>query len=179
MEIKKTGIEGLIEIVPKIFHDSRGYFLETFNAKILSEAGITLDFVQDNQSYSKKGVLRGLHFQKPPYEQGKLVRVVTGKVLDVAVDLRKGSSTFGKHYSCILDSEINNMLYVPPGFAHGFSALEDALFLYKCTHCYNKESESGIIWNDVDLNIDWMVENPIVSEKDQMLSTFDSYKISL
>jgi dTDP-4-dehydrorhamnose 3,5-epimerase len=179
MEIKNTGIEGLIEIVPKVFHDSRGYFFESFNKEYLQEAGITVNFVQDNQSFSKKSVLRGLHFQKPPYEQGKLVRVVMGKVLDVAVDIRKGSPTFGNHYSCILDSTINNMLYIPPGFAHGFSTLEDAIFVYKCTQNYNKESESGIIWNDADLKIDWLIQNPVVSEKDQMLKSFDWYRKSL
>lgn len=179
MEIKKKNIEGLIELIPNIYFDSRGLFFESFNAAVLTKAGINLDIVQDNQSFSKKGVIRGLHFQQTPYEQGKLVRVISGKVLDVAVDLRKNSPTFGQHYSCILEAELNNMLYVPPGFAHGFSALEDSIFFYKCTAYYNKFSESGILWNDPELNIDWKVKNPIVSEKDQMLNTFDFYKKSL
>jgi dTDP-4-dehydrorhamnose 3,5-epimerase len=179
MVIKKTNIEGLIEIFPKVYYDDRGCFLETYNAKRLIEEGIKDEFVQDNQSFSKKGVLRGLHFQTPPFEQGKLVRAITGKVLDVAVDIRKGSPTFGQYYSCILDGNINNMLYIPPGFAHGFSALEDAVFHYKCTAVYHKDSESGIIWNDPELKIDWMLSDPIISGKDQLLNSFDFFKKSL
>ncbi len=169
MEIKETFIEGLIEIYPRIFKDDRGFFLETYNKSIFEKAGIKTDFVQDNQSFSTKGVLRGLHFQKEPYAQAKLVSVISGKVLDVAVDLRKGSPTFGKHYSVILEAEKRNMFLVPEGFAHGFVALEDSVFSYKCSNIYNKESESGIIWNDKDLNIDWGYANPLVSEKDQVL----------
>jgi dTDP-4-dehydrorhamnose 3,5-epimerase len=179
MIIKTTDIEGVIEIVPKMFYDERGYFLKTYNAAILRDSGINEDFVQDNQSFSKKGVIRGLHFQKPPFEQGKLVRVITGKVLDVVVDIRKGSTTFGKYYSCILDGEINNMLYIPPGFAHGFSALEDSIFSYKCTEMYNKDAEGGIIWNDPELNINWMLPYPVISEKDQLLNSFDNFKKTL
>jgi dTDP-4-dehydrorhamnose 3,5-epimerase len=179
MVIKEITIEGLLEIIPKVYYDDRGYFFEAFNEKMLKEAGFTTNFIQDNQSFSKKGVVRGLHFQKPPYEQGKLVRVITGKVLDVAVDIRKGSPTFGQSYSCVLDSETNNMLFIPPGFAHGFSALEDSILLYKCSEIYNKDSESGIIWNDPELNIDWQVQDPVISEKDQLLNSFDYYRKTL
>ena len=173
MKIIKTPIEGLVEIVPNVFKDERGYFFESFHEQKIAEAVGNVRFVQDNQSFSTKGVLRGLHFQLPPYAQGKLVRVVTGKVLDVAVDLRQNSPTFGHHYKCHLDAEQNNMLYVPEGFAHGFVVLEDAVFFYKCTNYYNKASESGIIWNDPALNIDWGVSNPIVSSKDQELPSID------
>lgn len=174
MEIRKTSIEGLIEIFPRIFKDERGFFLETHSIKAFTEAGLNLNFVQDNQSFSKKGVVRGLHFQKSPFAQGKLVRVITGKALDIAVDIRPESPTFGKWESFLLDSAKSNMVYVPEGFAHGFAALEDCVFSYKCTNVYDKASEAGILWNDKDLAIDWQVSNPIVSEKDQMLSTFSS-----
>lgn len=179
MEFKETPIKGLIEIFPRIFEDERGLFFESFQEKALKENGITANFVQDNQSFSTKGVLRGLHFQKAPYAQGKLVRVISGKVLDVAVDLRKNSPTFGEHYDVILDSKINNMLYVPEGFAHGFIALEDSVFFYKCTNYYSKASEGGIIWNDQTLNIDWQYEKPLVSEKDQELLSFEDFKSNL
>jgi dTDP-4-dehydrorhamnose 3,5-epimerase len=179
MEIKATGINGLVEIFPKIFHDERGFFFESFHEKKLKDAGINATFVQDNQSFSQKGVLRGLHLQNPPYAQGKLVRVITGKALDVAVDLRKDSPTFGKSYKVILDSQKNNMLYIPEGFGHGFVALEDTIFFYKCTNYYNKASESGIIWNDPDLNIDWGISQPNVSEKDQELLSFEEFKKTL
>lgn len=180
MEEKETPIEGLKEIYPKIFHDSRGYFLEIFQKEKFLKMGLPGEFVQDNQSFSTKGVLRGLHYQKPPYAQGKLVKVFSGKVLDVAVDIRKHSVNFGKYYKCLLDSERGNMLYIPEGFAHGFFALEDSLFYYKCTNFYNKDSEAGIIWNDEELSIDWETEKygitPIVSEKDQQLQKFESIK---
>jgi dTDP-4-dehydrorhamnose 3,5-epimerase len=130
---------------------------------------LPVHFVQDNQSFSVKGVLRGLHFQKAPYAQGKLVRVLVGKVLDIAVDLREDSPTFGKYESFLLDAAQQNMAYIPEGFAHGFVALEDSVFSYKCTNTYHKASESGLIWNDPDLNIDWGIANPIVSSKDQEL----------
>ena len=169
MEVIETGIEGLIEIVPKIFQDERGYFLESYQKQFFKSINIDDDFVQDNQSFSKKGVLRGLHFQKAPYEQSKLVKVIQGKVLDVAVDLRKNSPTFGEHRSVILDAKKQNMFYVPRGFAHGFLTLEDAIFVYKCDNYYNKSSESGILWSDKTLNINWGIKNPIVSEKDQIL----------
>jgi dTDP-4-dehydrorhamnose 3,5-epimerase len=174
MEVRNTSIAGLVEIFPRIFKDERGFFLETHSLKAFADAGLNFNFVQDNQSFSKKGVVRGLHFQKAPFAQGKLVRVITGKALDIAVDIRPESPTFGKWESFLLDSEKSNMVYVPEGFAHGFAALEDCIFSYKCTNVYDKASEAGILWNDKDLAIDWQVNNPIVSEKDQMLSTFSS-----
>ena len=179
MEFKETPIKGLIEIYPKVFKDDRGFFFESFQEKALRENGIVADFVQDNQSFSSKGVLRGLHFQNAPYAQGKLVRVVSGKVMDVAVDLRKDSPTFGQHYTVILDEERNNMLYIPEGFAHGFVALEASVFFYKCTNYYNRASEGGIIWNDPTLGIDWGFESPLVSGKDRELQTFNEFKNSL
>ncbi|MFN8437362.1 MAG: dTDP-4-dehydrorhamnose 3,5-epimerase [Cytophagales bacterium] len=172
MQINKSFIEGVFEIVPNILKDDRGFFLETYHVDKVKAAGLEANFLQDNLSFSKKGVVRGLHLQKKPYAQGKYVKVVSGKALDVMVDLRKDSPTFGKHDAFILDGEKQNIVYIPEGFAHGFAALEDCYFTYKCTNVYNKESESGIIWNDSDLNIDWKVENPIVSDKDQALMSF-------
>ncbi|MGR3812288.1 dTDP-4-dehydrorhamnose 3,5-epimerase [Jiulongibacter sp. NS-SX5] len=169
MEFIKTSIEGLVEIKPKVFPDPRGYFFESYQYELFKANGIDEHFVQDNQSYSTAGVLRGLHMQREPFAQGKLVRVIKGKVLDVAVDVRKGSPTYGKWESVILDTEQHNMFYVPPGFLHGFVTLEDAIFSYKCTNTYNKASETGVVWNDPELNIDWGIENPLVSEKDQIL----------
>lgn len=166
MEFKQTFIEGLIEIQPRMFGDERVYFLESYHKKNFAENGIPFDFVQDNQSSSTAGVLRGLHFQREPHAQGKLVRVITGKALDVAVDLRPGSPTFGKHQKFLLDAALQNMVYIPAGFAHGFLCLEACLFTYKCTNFYNKASEGGIIWNDPDLGIDWGIENPNISQKD-------------
>lgn len=176
MEFKKTGLSGVVEILPRVFHDDRGYFFESFNAKSFKENGIVEDFVQDNQSFSVKGVIRGLHFQNEPFAQGKLVRVIKGVVLDVVVDTRPGSPTFGQHESFMLTAERQNMVYLPPGFAHGFSTLEDAIFSYKCTNLYNKASEGGILYNDPDLDIDWRVENPIVSEKDLELVSFSEFR---
>lgn len=172
MEFRKTSIEGLIEIYPRIFGDARGHFFESYRQDIFAQNGIPFQFVQDNQSFSTAGVLRGLHFQNSPFAQGKLVRVITGKVIDVAVDIRPNSPTFGKYEKFILDASLQNMVYVPEGFAHGFAALEDSIFSYKCTNNYNKASEGGIIWNDPDLNIDWEIKNPNVSEKDLELTTF-------
>lgn len=179
MEIKKTGIEGLVEIIPPQFKDERGLFFESFHIKKFDDHGLPSKFVQDNQSFSRKGVLRGLHLQKKPFEQGKLVRVISGKALDVAVDVRPDSPTFGQSFSLVLDSQLNNMLFVPGGFAHGFLALEDCIFFYKCTGLYNKSAESGIIWNDADLNIDWKIENPNLSAKDLELPSFREFKASL
>ncbi len=179
MNIIKTAIEGLILIEPKVFSDTRGYFYETFNSPLLKSYGVELDFLQDNQSFSQKGVLRGLHYQREPHAQGKLVRVISGKVLDVAVDLRPSSNTFGKYLSFELSGDNKSMLYVPPGFAHGFSTLEDAVFIYKCTNVYNKQSEGGIRFDDPDLNIDWGISNPNVSEKDIELGTFKDFCASL
>jgi dTDP-4-dehydrorhamnose 3,5-epimerase len=172
MEFRKTSIEGLIEILPRIFGDERGYFLESYHKQAFSDNGIPFDFVQDNQSLSSAGVLRGLHFQREPHAQGKLVRVIIGKAIDVAVDLRPDSPTFGKHEKFLLDAKTQNMVYIPAGFAHGFLALEQCLFTYKCTNFYNKASEGGIIWNDPDLGIDWGIENPNISQKDLELPLF-------
>lgn len=177
MKIQKTSIEDLLIIDPDVYPDERGYFFESYQKEKLRELGVRADFVQDNESMSMKGVLRGLHFQAPPFAQGKLVRAVCGSVLDVAVDLRKNSGTYGKWESVVL-SEMNKiMLYIPEGFAHGFLVLEDrTVFQYKCTHYYNRESERGIIWNDPDLKIDWGTENPIVSEKDQKGLIFRNFE---
>jgi len=172
MELRKTNIEGLVEIFPQIFPDERGIFFESYSEKKFQELGLNLNFVQDNQSLSKKGVLRGMHFQLPPFAQGKLVKVSYGKALDIAVDLRKSSATFGKYETFLLDADSHNLVYIPEGFAHGFIALEDDTILqYKCTNYYNKASEGGIIWNDSTLNINWGDLNPIISEKDLILPT--------
>lgn len=178
MEFVKSHIEGLIEIFPSIFPDERGIFFESYSEKKFKENGLDLNFVQDNQSFSHKGVLRGLHFQANPHGQGKLVKVSYGKALDVVVDLRKDSKTFGQHKSFILDTERHNMIFIPVGFGHGFLALEDVVLQYKCTGLYNKQSEGGIIWNDKDLNINWGIENPIVSSKDLELPTFEQLQLS-
>lgn len=167
--------EGLVLIQPRIFQDERGYFYESYSADKFKEAGIPDEFVQDNQSLSAKNVLRGLHYQHPPFAQGKLVRVLQGAVIDVAVDIRKNSPTYGKHIMVELSAENKLMLWIPPGFAHGFLSLEDqTIFLYKCTSTYHKESESGIIWNDPELNIEWGINNPIVSDKDLELRSFSN-----
>lgn len=172
-EFKKLEIEGLWEIQPKIFGDSRGYFFESYSEKDFFDAGLCMRFVQDNQSRSSKYVLRGLHFQKN-HPQGKLVRALEGKVFDVAVDIRLGSPTFGKHHGLVLDSEKQNMFYIPEGFAHGFCVLSDtATFAYKCTDFYHPEDEGGIMWNDSVIGIDWesvlsgIAENALLSEKDK------------
>jgi dTDP-4-dehydrorhamnose 3,5-epimerase len=178
MKVIETEIEGLIEFEPRVFGDSRGHFFESYRQDVIDKTLGNVKFSQDNQSFSERGVLRGLHFQKGDFAQGKLVRVVKGKVLDVAVDLRPNSKTFGKWHSVVLDTEKHNMMYVPEGFAHGFYTIEDAIFLYKCTNYYNKEAEGGIIWNDSSLNIDWqLVGEPLVSEKDQILPSFKEFKI--
>lgn len=170
MEINKTPIDGLLVIKPSVFKDTRGYFFEPYNKQRFFDAGITHEFVQDNQSYSHLGALRGLHFQAPPFEQGKLVRVITGAVLDVVVDIRKTSATYGQHYAVELTEENMLQFWIPPGFAHGFATLKDnTIFEYKCTNFYNKASEGGIIWNDPTLKINWGLQNPIVSDKDQLL----------
>ncbi len=167
MKIIETSIPGLVEIIPDIFGDERGYFYESYNKKTFAEIGIDEEFVQDNQSMSAKNVLRGLHFQNPPFAQGKLVRVIQGAALDVAVDIRRGSPTYGKHHKVKLTAEKKNMFWVPPGFAHGFLTLEDnTIFAYKCTGLYNKESEGSVLWNDPHLGVDWGIENPNLSEKD-------------
>jgi dTDP-4-dehydrorhamnose 3,5-epimerase len=169
MEVSKPFIDGLLVLKPKVYVDDRGYFLETYNIDIIQGLGIIYQFRQDNESLSSKGVLRGLHFQKPPYAQGKLVRVISGRVLDVVVDLRKSSPTYGQHYSLELNAENKWMFWIPPGFAHGFMALENnTIFSYKCTHVYNKEAEECLLWNDPELNIQWGMEDPLVSEKDKL-----------
>ncbi len=167
-----TDIPGLLVFEPKVFEDDRGYFYESYNEDVFKQQGIDLKFVQDNQSSSLFGVIRGLHYQLPPYAQSKLVRTISGAVLDVAVDLRKGSPTFGKHYAIELSAENKRQLFIPKGFAHGFSVLsERAELLYKCDALYNKESEGGIIYNDPMLAIDWKIpaDKAIISEKDKML----------
>ncbi|MDA1009546.1 MAG: dTDP-4-dehydrorhamnose 3,5-epimerase, partial [Bacteroidetes bacterium] len=145
--------------------------------KAYQNIGLDLDFVQDNQSLSQKGVLRGLHFQNPPFAQGKLVRVIKGSVIDVSVDIRKDSKTYGKHFSIELSEENKKVVWIPPGFAHGFYTLEnDTIFTYKCTGVYNKDSEGALLWNDSELNIDWGVERPLVSEKDLIAGNFKDFK---
>ncbi|MBX2956365.1 MAG: dTDP-4-dehydrorhamnose 3,5-epimerase [Cyclobacteriaceae bacterium] len=171
MQVVKTGIKDLVEILPAVYQDDRGWFMEFYKEDSYQPAGIHYRFTQENISFSKKGVVRGMHFQRAPYEQAKLVSVLQGKVLDVVVDLRKGSETFGQVYTCLLDSEKRNLLMVPEGFAHGFAALEDSLFIYKTSNAYNRESECGIVWNDPDLKIDWPFTEPILSDKDRNLPT--------
>ena len=171
MKVRKTDIQDLLVIEPEIYGDSRGYFFESFSKRKFEAAtGVQADFVQDNESKSAYGVIRGLHFQKDPHAQAKLVRVVRGKVLDVAVDLRPDSPTYGRYHAEELSEDNHLQLYIPKGFAHGFSVLSDeAVLQYKCDGYYNPESEGGIAWNDPDLNIDWGIpaENVILSAKDK------------
>lgn len=167
---EKLELEGVVLVEPRVFPDSRGFFLESFKKSDFINNGIELDFVQDNHSVSQKDVVRGVHFQYEPKAQGKLVRVVRGAVYDVAVDLRPDSPTFKKWIGVELTEENKKMLYVPPGFGHGFASLvDDTHLLYKCTDEYSIEHDGGVMWNDPDINIDWPVENPIISEKDQVL----------
>jgi dTDP-4-dehydrorhamnose 3,5-epimerase len=175
MVIKQTPLQDLLIIEPTIWQDDRGYFFESYNKKAFADAGLDLEFVQDNQSYSHKGALRGLHAQANPNAQGKLVRVIQGKVLDVAVDIRKSSPTFGQHFKIELSGENNTIFWIPPGFLHGFVTLENnTIFSYKCTNLYHKDAEIGVIWNDKDLNIDWEVTigEALVSTKDAILPAF-------
>ena len=173
MEIKQTSIPGLLIIQPAIFNDSRGYFFESYNKENLKQFGVDVNFVQDNQSLSAKNVLRGMHFQNPPFAQGKLLSVARGAVLDVVVDLRKKSAFYGRHFSVVLSEENKTIFWVPPGFAHGFLSLSDnTIFVYKCTQIYNKDSEGSLLWNDPELQIKWGIKNPIVSEKDKNASFF-------
>jgi len=177
MEFLITEISGLLIIKPDVFRDDRGYFFESYNQDKFDSYGLDVTFVQDNESRSKKNVVRGLHFQVPPYEQGKLVRVVQGAILDVAVDIRRASPTYGKWSSVELSGENKWMYWIPPGFAHGFVTLEDdTVVFYKCTNIYNKESERSIIWNDPDLKIDWGVKDPVVSERDNKAPRFNEIK---
>jgi dTDP-4-dehydrorhamnose 3,5-epimerase len=175
MKINKTFIEDLLIIEPQLFYDDRGFFCESYNKKNLD---INIVFIQDNESKSYKGVIRGLHFQLPPYEQTKLVRCVSGNILDVAVDLRKTSKTYGKYFSIELSSKNNKQLFVPKGFAHGFQVLsEEAIVNYKVDNYYNSKSDSGIIWNDKDLLIDWNLDiKPLLSVKDLKLISFKELK---
>ncbi len=176
MQITTTPIPDLLIIQPKVFEDDRGYFYESYSKSLFEIHGIQEDFVQDNQSLSQAGVLRGLHFQNPPYAQGKLVRVIKGSILDVALDIRKNSSTYGNHFTIELNEKNKTMLWIPAGFAHGFLTLEDdTIFSYKCTNYYNKASEGCIMWNDKDLGINWNVENPTLSDKDRMGTPFKEF----
>jgi dTDP-4-dehydrorhamnose 3,5-epimerase len=176
MRIEKNYIEGLLVIKPDVFEDERGYFFESYNEERFRQLGLDVKFMQDNESKSGKDVLRGLHFQVPPFEQGKLVRVIRGAVLDVAVDLRKSSPTYGKWASIKLSEKNKWMYWIPAGFAHGFLTLEEnTIFFYKCTQVYHKESEKGILWNDADLKIDWGTANPLVSEKDKTAGKFRDF----
>ena len=177
MNLIKTMIDGLVVLQPTIFKDHRGYFMESYHQKNINKLLGNVNFVQDNESESSRGVLRGLHFQKPPYAQAKLVRCLTGSVLDVVLDLRKDSKTYGCFETTLLSEENKNQLFIPKGFAHGFVVLsETAIFSYKVDNYYNPDSESGVLWNDLDLNIDWKINKKeiIVSEKDKSLPTFNN-----
>ena len=179
MKVETTEIEDLLIISPNVFEDERGYFFESYNKSGFSEINLEMDFVQDNESLSQKDVLRGLHFQDVPHAQAKLIRVIRGRVLDVALDIRRNSPTYGQHFSIELSAENKKLFYLPEGFAHGFLTLEDdTIFAYKCSKLYNRESERTILWNDIELNIDWRIENPILSDKDQNGQVFSSFKSS-
>lgn len=170
MNVIKTVIDGLVIIEPRVFGDSRGYFFESFSERDFKREVADVDFVQDNESKSSYGVVRGLHFQKPPYAQAKLVRVVKGKVLDVAVDLRKGSPTFGHHVAVELSEDNHRQMFIPRGFAHGFSVLSDeVIFQYKCDNFYAPQSEGAVAWDDPDLGIDWGIpaDKALLSDKDR------------
>lgn len=176
MIIEKTYIKDLILISPNVFKDNRGYFMETYNQKKIEKA-IKTRFVQDNESMSQKNVLRGLHFQKPPYAQAKLIRVISGSILDIAVDLRTDSKTFGMYSKHLLSGENKKQLYIPGGFAHGFLCLEDHTIMnYKCSDYYHSNSERSILWNDPDLNIDWGIDKPILAEKDKHAEKFTTFE---
>ncbi|MEY2812233.1 MAG: dTDP-4-dehydrorhamnose 3,5-epimerase [Bacteroidota bacterium] len=180
MKVVETGFEGLFVLEPRVFADERGYFFESFNSQTFKNNGLDFEWVQDNQSQSKYGVVRGLHFQKAPYAQTKLIRVLKGEILDVVVDLRHDMPTYGKSFSVVLSSQNHLQLLIPKGFAHGFSVLsEEADVMYKCDALYNKESESGILFNDPKLGIDWQVEQDkmVVSDKDLVLPAFDAQHI--
>lgn len=175
MPFVQCNIPGLIIVEPNVFEDSRGYFFEAYNETIFKQNGITCNFVQDNQSRSLMGVIRGLHYQLPPFAQSKLVRVLDGVIIDVAVDIRKGSTTYGQHFALEISADNKKQLFIPAGFAHGFSVLsETAIVLYKCDTLYNKQSEGGIRFDDPALNIDWKIskQEALVSEKDIQLPLF-------
>lgn len=176
MIISNTPLDGLLIIQPHVFEDDRGYFFESFRLSALKEYGLDPEFVQDNESSSNKNVIRGLHLQAPPYGQAKLVRVVSGAIFDVAVDVRRGSPTYGKWFGIELNDKNRTSFFIPEGFAHGFSCLkDDTVVQYKCSNYYNKPSECGLIWNDNTLNIDWKVEKPIISEKDEILPSLKNF----
>lgn len=173
MQVKDTGFSGLFVIEPDVYKDSRGFFFESYNSGKFFQNNIQYSFKQDNISKSVKNTIRGLHYQVGTFAQGKLCQVIQGEVLDVAVDIRNGSPTYGKYFSVILNEENHLQLWLPPGFAHGFSVLsETAIFMYKCTELYDKNSERAILYNDSDLQINWQVESPIVSEKDMRAPAF-------
>ena len=177
MNITTYDIEGLVSFESRVFSDERGYFFESYNKKHLASFLGGREFVQDNQSLSKKGVLRGLHFQTPPFAQGKLVRVIKGAVIDVAVDIRVGSPTYGEHQKILLTEDNKMNFWIPIGFAHGFLSLEEGtIFSYKCTDFYNNESEESLLWNDPEIDIDWGIIDPIVSEKDQAAGRLKDFK---
>lgn len=174
--VEKTHFQGLFIVKSTVYGDKRGYFTESYNMRDWALAGISTEFVQDNLSLSKKGILRGLHFQLPPYAQTKIVRVIKGSVLDVVVDIRRKSPTYGQHYSIILSDENFLQLYIPEGFAHGFVTLEDdTIFAYKCSNYYQHEVERGLSWNDADLDIDWGTTDPILSDKDKQYEPFSQF----
>lgn len=178
MQVLKTNIEGVLLLIPKVFGDARGYFFESFNRRVFSEVtGLSdCDFVQDNESMSSKDVIRGLHYQAPPHDQGKLIRVVQGSVQDVVVDIRRSSKTYGEHFSVVLDGVSKQMLWIPPGMAHGFASLEDeTIFTYKCTQYYAPSSEGCVLWNDPALGINWKIKDPVISDKDQNGTAFQDF----
>ena len=179
MEVEKTKIEGLLLIKPSVFKDSRGFFLESFNIEKYKKVLGTISFVQDNLSHSMKNVLRGIHFQAPPFGQGKLVQVLQGEVLDVVVDLRSKSKTFGQHETFLLNDKNKNQLWIPEGFGHAFlTKVDNTIFSYKCSNYYSSKNEATLLWNDPQLNIDWGIENPILSQKDnegKLLNEMQTY----
>jgi len=176
MTIIEEPMPGLFLIQATVFKDPRGYFFESYNRLQYENAGIHTPFVQDNQSLSQSGVLRGLHYQAPPFAQDKLVRVIAGAVNDVVVDIRKGSPTYGQHYKVLLNADNFRLLFIPKGFAHGFETLEDhTIFHYKCSDYYNKSSEGGIFWNDPELGIAWESQTPVISEKDATLPRLSDF----
>jgi dTDP-4-dehydrorhamnose 3,5-epimerase len=176
MEFIESPLKGVFVIKPRVFEDARGYFFESYNREAFANAGLTMNFLQDNQSLSQRGVLRGLHFQNNPHAQGKLVRVINGSVYDVAVDIRKSSPTYGQWFGAELTAKNKTMMYIPEGFAHGFATLEDnTIFSYKCTNVYNKAAEDCLLWNDSDIGINWQLENPLLSEKDLQGKPFKNF----
>jgi dTDP-4-dehydrorhamnose 3,5-epimerase len=177
MEIIQEPLPGLFVIKPRVFADHRGHFFESYRKDFFEKASIETELVQDNQSLSNKGIVRGLHFQKPPFAQDKLVRVVTGCVLDVVVDIRNDSPTYGKSFTIELSSENHLMVFIPKGFAHGFATLEDhTIFQYQCSDYYHPEAEGGILWSSPTLGIDWQIQSPVLSDKDKLHAAFSSFE---